>query len=122
MLSGTNFFRRTTRRTKVNLIDGHMVEPLLEAHTEWVEIDGEKKLKWICPECESEYYKWRRHATITCEECDRIMQAANHSVDPQNPDPQNPKTFLRRVAKRRGFSHDHYYPDDEPEPDDPLEW
>jgi uncharacterized Zn finger protein (UPF0148 family) len=99
-----------------------MVEPLLEAHTEWVEQDGEKRLKWTCPECGSEYFEWRRHATISCEECDRIMQAKNYDIDPKKPDPENPKEYLRKHAKSRGLPHDYYYPDDEPEAEDPLEW
>jgi len=116
-----------------------MVEPLLEAHTEWIEEGLDeiefrreqtresaeshgKVLKWVCPDCDVDVYTKRRYGTKRCPECERIMQSANYSVDPQNPDPQNPKPFLRAVAKRRGFPYDYYFPDDEPEIEDPLDW
>lgn len=99
-----------------------MVEPLLEAHTEWVETEDGKRLKWTCPDCDVDQYYKRRHGTVRCQECERIMQAANYSVDPNNLDPNNPKWFLRKVAKRRGYPYDYYYPDEEAETEDPLDW
>lgn len=99
-----------------------MVLPPLEASTEWVETDDGKRLRWNCPECGSEYYYERRYATVRCSECDRIMQAKDYDVDSQNPDPQNPKEYLRRVARRRGFPRDYYFPEDENQTQDPLAW
>jgi hypothetical protein len=103
-----------------------MVEPLLEAHTEWVDKeDGNEEgraLKWTCPECDVDVFTERRYATKRCPECERIMQAANHDCSGEAPDPENPKSFLRKVAKRRGLPYDYYYPDDDPEVEDPLEW
>lgn len=100
-----------------------MVEPLLEAHTEWVEPeDGEKRLKWTCPECEVDVFTERRYATKCCPECEKIMEAVNYDCSGNAPDPENPKKFLRDVAKRRGFQYDHYYPDESAEPEDPLSW
>ena len=119
-----------------------MVESLLEAHTEWIEeglnkhdfckeqirkISKKKNhgklLKWVCPNCEGNTYTNRRFATKGCYNCDRIMQAKNYNADAQNPDPNNPKPFLRSMAKRRGFPHDHYYPDEDREnSNDPLKF
>lgn len=99
-----------------------MVEPLLQAHTEWVDHGDEKRLKWTCPECGTVYLQERRHATITCEECEKIMEAAEYDCSGEAPDPENPKRVLRRIAKRRGLPHDYYYPDEQVTADDPLEF
>jgi ribosomal protein L37AE/L43A len=103
-----------------------MVEPLLEAHTEWVDKeDGNEEgraLKWTCPECEVDTFTDRRYATKRCRKCDKIMQSANYDVDPEKPDPENPESVLRADAKRKGLPADYFLPDDEPEVEDPLEW
>lgn len=100
-----------------------MVSEIIESQTEWIDTEDGKRLKWVCPECDSEYLKERRHATIRCRECDRTMQSANYDASQQGPDPNNPERVLRSIAERRGFPSDYYLPDDdEPEPENPLEW
>lgn len=100
-----------------------VVEPLLEAKTEWVENEYGKHLEWTCPDCGNKERTVRRYATIRCKPCDKIMQSANYNIDSQNPDPQNPEQFLRARAKRRGLPYDYYFPDeDEPTADDPLDF
>lgn len=93
---------------------------VLDASTEWVETNDGKRLKWTCPECEIHEYKERRHATISCSECDAILQAEDYSVDPNNPDPENPDWHLKKLARRRGLPADEYM--EEAEPHSALSW
>lgn len=58
-----------------------MVDPLLEAATEWVESDGAERLRWTCPKCGGHVFTEKRYATTRCSPCDRIMQARDYSVD-----------------------------------------
>lgn len=85
-----------------------MVDPFLEAHTEWVETSEGKWLIWTCPDCEIDMGYERRFATIRCPVCERIMQAANYSVDPHKPDHENPEWVLRGIARRRGIRFDTF--------------
>lgn len=103
-----------------------MVKPPLDVHTEWVDkedgnVEG-RALRWDCTECEVSTYSNRRKGVNRCDGCDRLMQAENYSCSGKEPDPQDPKWVLRRVAKRRGLPADYYYPEDEAEAEDPLDW
>jgi len=100
-----------------------MVKPVLNVHTEWVENKYGKHLEFHCSNCGNIERMVRRNATKFCSSCDRLMQAENYSCSGEAPDPQNPKRFLRKTAKRRGLPYDYYYPEeDEPTTDDPLDF
>lgn len=100
-----------------------MVDPILEAHTEWVETDEGERLKWVCPECDVDIHKEIRHATIRCPECERIMQSANYSVRENIVDPENPDWYLRKIARVKGMSLRRLKEEIEPEEyADPLSW
>lgn len=97
-----------------------MHEPPLDATTEWVETDAGKRLKMICPECDVPRFFETRPSTARCESCMRIMQAADYSVDPHSPDPENPDWYLEKIARRRGKPPDEYK--EEAEPQSALSW
>lgn len=93
---------------------------LLKAKTEWIETDHGKRLRWTCPDCNIDILKERRHSTIRCPECNKLMQSENYDVDPKNPDPQNPEWYLEEIAEKKGLPKDYYKEDKKPQ--DALSW
>jgi len=97
-----------------------MYEPVLDVETEWVTTDDGKFLQWICSECGEESFTEVRYSTTRCDSCFRTMQASNYSIDPSNPDPENPDWYLERLDRSEEEAEDHT--ESEPETQSVLDW
>lgn len=104
----SDFFKKWYDEEQQEMLKKNIHAPLLDVHTEWVETEDGKRLRWDCPECEVSTFHETRTGTLRCKKCMKIMQANNYSVDPKKPDPENPDWYLEKVAKRRGLPPDEY--------------